>query len=133
MTEDQQLKLQAFFDGELPEKEGREVAAWLAKDADATGLLGELRNTRKALADHEPALKVPESREFYWSKIQRDIERLEPVAAPAKSPSLFVLLRGLLVPVGAVAGVVLAGLIAFHTISPNVRPIHVDAMLADAG
>ena len=31
MTEEQQLKLQAFLDGELPESDRREVAAWLAR------------------------------------------------------------------------------------------------------
>src|ERR1700761_7589383 len=100
MTEEQQLKLQAFLDGELPEKDTREVAAWLAGDADATALLGELRNTRKALADYEPALKVPESREFYWSKIKREIERSTPVEAPAKGPSLFASWRRILLPLG---------------------------------
>ena len=131
MTEEQQLKLQAFLDGELPEKEAREVAAWLARDSDATALLGELRNTRKALADFEPKLKLPESREFYWSKIQREIERLEPAEAPARSSSLFSLFRRLLVPIGAVAALAIAVLL---TIGPGrTRPVQVNAMLADAG
>jgi anti-sigma factor RsiW len=131
MTEEQQLKLQAFLDGELPEKETREVAAWLARDADATALSGELRNTRKALADFDPELKVPESREFYWSKIEREIQPLEPVEETAKGPSLFALLRRLLLPVGAVAAVAVAVLIAVN--SGGARAIHVNSMLADAG
>ena len=91
MSEEQQLKLQAFLDGELSENDSREVAAWLARDADATALVGELRNTRQALAGFEPALKVPESREFYWSKIQREIQHREPetVPAPGRSVSWF--------------------------------------------
>src|SRR5688572_6098577 len=97
MTEDQQLKLQAFLDGELSEKEAREMASWLARDAEATALAGELRNTRKALKDSEPNIRVPESREFYWSKIQREIER-EPAPAPERSASVFGILRRLLVP-----------------------------------
>jgi anti-sigma factor RsiW len=32
------LKIQAFLDGELPEAEAREVAAWVAADAEATAL-----------------------------------------------------------------------------------------------
>jgi anti-sigma factor RsiW len=133
MTEEQQLKLQAFFDGELPEKESREIAAWLAKDADATAMLGELRNTRKALADYEPALKVPETREFYWSKIKREIERREPEQRPVSSVSPFAFLRRLLIPISTVATLVVAVLIAVYMIPGNGRPIHVDAMLADAG
>ncbi|HLX68926.1 MAG TPA: hypothetical protein VKV04_04780 [Verrucomicrobiae bacterium] len=135
MTEEQQLKLQAFLDGELPEKDAREVAAWVARDAEATDLLAELRNTRKALADFEPALKLPESREFYWSKIQREIQRLEPVQAPAKSPSLFTLLRRALLPLGAVAVLAVAGVFAFRQFSTQGGTSHtqVNAMLADVG
>lgn len=133
MTEEQQLKLQAFLDGELPEKDTREVAAWLACDADATALLGELRNTRKALADFEPALKVPASREFYWSKIQREIERSTPAAAPVKSASLFTLFRRILMPLGAVAVVVLGGIFTFHEFAGGQRAVQVNALLGDAG
>jgi anti-sigma factor RsiW len=135
MTDEQQLKLQAFLDGELSDKDAREVAAWLAGDADATALLGELRNTRRALANFEPALKVPESREFYWSKIQREIQRREPESAPApaRSVSLLALLRRVLMPVGGLAVLAIAGVLAFHEIFPGARPVHVNAMLADAG
>lgn len=136
MTDEQQLKLQAFLDGELPEKDAREVAAWLARDADATALLGELRNTRHALADFEPAVKVPESREFYWSKIQREIQRLEPETAPApvRSFSLMTLLRRVIMPVGGLAVLAIAGVLAYNELSPGAPPVHVKAaMLADVG
>ena len=43
MNEEQQLKLQAFVDGELPEAEARGVAAELARNSEATALLNELR------------------------------------------------------------------------------------------
>jgi anti-sigma factor RsiW len=133
MTEEQQLRLQAFLDGELPEKDTRDIAAWLAADADATALLGELRNTRKALVDFEPELKLPESREFYWSKIKREIERSAPVAAPAQSVSPFAWVRRILLPLGAVATIALAGIITFHQFSGGARPVQVNAILADAG
>jgi len=133
MTDEQQLKLQAFLDGELPENDSREVAAWLAADADATALLGELKNTRNALKGFEPELKVPESREFYWSKIKREIERSAPVAAPVETVSLFARLRRVLMPLGAVAAVALMGFLAVHTFSGGQRPIEANVMLADAG
>ena len=103
MTEAQQLKLQALLDGELPENEAREAASWVARDAEATALLAELRNTRKALAGFEPGIKLPESREFYWSKIEREIRRLEPEPRVAESPALLRRLCRLLVPAGALA------------------------------
>jgi len=133
MTEEQQLRLQAFLDAELPEKDTRDVAAWLAGDADATALLGELRNTRKALVDFEPGLKLPESREFYWSKIKREIERSAPVAAPARSVSPFSWVRRILLPLGAVATLALAGIITVHQFGGGARPVQVNAILADAG
>ena len=135
MSDEQQLKLQAFLDGELSEKDAREIAAWLARDPDATALLGELRSTRQALAKFEPDLKVPESREFYWSKIYREIQRREPeiTPAPVRSVSWFALLRRMLMPVGAMAVLAIAGVLAYHELSPGAPPIHVNAMLADAG
>jgi anti-sigma factor RsiW len=133
MTEEKELKLQAFFDGELPEKEAREIAAWLAADADATALLGELRNTRKALSDFEPAVKLPESREFYWSKIAREIRQLEHDKVPEPSVPWFVLLRRILVPAGAFAALAIAGILALHQFGPASGSGEVRTMLADAG
>lgn len=134
MTDEQQLKLQAFLDGELPERDTREVAAWLAGDAEATALLGELRNTRKALGDFEPDVRLPETREFYWSKIQREIERSAPASATVKTPSVFTVLRRVLIPVGAMAALALVGFFTLHQLggsgAPVVRP---SAVLADAG
>jgi|ERR1041385_229085 anti-sigma factor RsiW len=77
MNTESQLKLQAYLDGELAGPEARQVAAWLEKDRDAQALLGELKQTRAELKGNEPEAKVPESREFYWSKIQREILRAE--------------------------------------------------------
>src|SRR6185312_10968658 len=133
MTKEQQLKLQAFLDGELPEKDTREVAAWLAGDADATALLGELRNTRQALVDFEPELKVPESREFYWSKIKREMERSAPLVEQKESVSLFARLRSILLPLGVVATLALAAIITIHQFGGGTRPVQVNAVLADAG
>ncbi len=118
MNEEQQLKLQAFLDGELPEAEARDVAARLARDSEAAALVNELRNTRRALKALEPELPLPESREFYWSKIRREIERLDVPAPAAESASLFTWLRRLLIPAGAVAAVALAVLVA--TLRPGV-------------
>jgi anti-sigma factor RsiW len=131
MTQEQQLKLQAFLDGELSETDTREVAAWVARDADATALVGELKNTRNALKDFEPALKVPDSREFYWSKIKREIERTAPAPAPAETVSLFTWLRRVLMPLGAVAALALVAMLTLH--SGGQRTVAVNSLLADAG
>ena len=119
MEYNQQLKLQAYLDGELPEAEAREVANWLARDREAVALLTELRNTRQALAGFEAGFRVPESEDFYWSKIRREIERLEPVEAPVR-PAIpwFKRLRGLLIPAAAAA--VLAALVPLYGQRPFV-------------
>jgi anti-sigma factor RsiW len=71
------LKLQAYLDNELSASEAKEVAAWVARDQQAAALLGELKMAKAALVGNELEIKVPESREFYWSKISREIERQE--------------------------------------------------------
>lgn len=107
-----QLKLQAYLDGELPEAEARKLANRLAEDPEARALLTELRQTRQALAGFENDLRLPESREFFWSKIQRQIQLLE-APAPARAaplPWLF-RLRRMLIPATGFAVVALLALV----------------------
>jgi anti-sigma factor RsiW len=108
-----QLKLQACLDGELPEGEASELAAGLAQDQEAAALLTELRQTRDALKGSEQVRTLPESREFYWSKIERAIERAEvPAPQPAGASGWVGAFRRFLVPVTGLALLVVAGFIA---------------------
>lgn len=84
MNEESQIKLQAFLDGELPAGEAAEVRQWLERDREARELLAELKNTCAALAGHETAIKLPETHEFYWSKLRREIERQDRQETPRK-------------------------------------------------
>jgi anti-sigma factor RsiW len=109
-----ELKLQAYLDGELPEAEARDVARLLAHDQEAVLLLGELRNTRQALKGSEAIVQLPESREFYWSKISREIQRLErPQPVEQKRPFIFRLQRFLVPVTGALAVAVFLGITLF--------------------
>jgi anti-sigma factor RsiW len=110
MNEDLQLKLQAYLDGELPAGEAEAVRDLLADNAVARDLLVELTNTRDVIVAHEANIKLPESREFYWAKIQREINRELKPAPVAGGFSLVAWLRRALVPVpaGAVAAVAIA-------------------------
>src|SRR5688572_20102616 len=107
MNPDQQLKIQAYLDGELSEREGKQVADLIANNSEARLLFGELQMMKTALADNEVEVKLPESREFFWSKIQRDIRAQEPVEVVERAPSLsfFGWLQRYLVPIGAAAAV----------------------------
>jgi anti-sigma factor RsiW len=131
MNLEQQLKLQALLDGELPESEAREILAWTQRDSAAAALLAELRNTRAAMAKSGPHLSLPESREFFWSKIEREIQRLEPQAASAPKVSIFTVLRRLLLPASAVATVAIAVMIAHFNFLNN-APKAVVEDVADA-
>ena len=103
MDKQTQLDLQALLDGELPEAKAREMTARVARDAEAGNLLAELRNTREALTGFEPVRKLPESREFYWSKIEREINRRQSATERTGAASVFALLRRFLMPASAVA------------------------------
>ena len=129
------MKLQAFLDGELSESEAREVANWVARDKDATALLGELRNTRQALAGFESVMTLPESREFFWSKVQREIDRQEsrqPVAEPSR-PSLLAQWRRFIVSAGAIAAVILVALIAIGPPGSGSVGTEAESAMADPG
>ena len=111
MDKDLQLKIQAFVDGELTEDEAIEVASLAARQPEVNALARELKNTRNALASVETGMLLPESREFYWSKIQREIERLAPAEAPAPGRSPVAALFRWLAPATGLAVLLAAGYI----------------------
>ena len=76
-----ELKLQAYLDGELPAREAKAIADLLGRDAGAQALYQELRIAKSLLVENELERTLPESREFYWSKVQRQIERVESTQA----------------------------------------------------
>ena len=77
-----EVKLQACLDGELSPSEATTLEKLIAGDPDARSLFEELRAIRTLLAGNELDLKLPDTREFYWSKIRRQIE-LEERRTPA--------------------------------------------------
>jgi len=122
MDYDAQLKLQSYLDGELPEPEAREVANLLAQDREAVALFAELRNTRQAFVGLEVGVALPESREFFWSKIEREIERQEQAEPAPRSSPMFAAWRRFLMPAGAVAALAMAALIGLFSDSQG--PTH---------
>jgi anti-sigma factor RsiW len=107
--QEQNLRLQALLDGELEAADARAIEQWLAQDADARALFAELQQTRLQLAGNEAELRLPESREFFWSKIERDIRRLETAESGApRTTAPLAWLRRWLAPAAAFAAVALA-------------------------
>jgi anti-sigma factor RsiW len=84
MNERKSLELQAYLDQELSPRQAEKVAAWLEQDGQARALHAELKVIRSTLSGNELETKLPESREFYWSKIERAIRE-----RPAKPRPLF--------------------------------------------
>ena len=135
MDYDVQLKLQAFLDGELPEAEASKVAMWVAGDHETAALLQELRNTRKALAEFEEEIRLPDSREFFWSKLEREIQRLKTAAPRVEPVPSFALWRRFLVPASAFALVFVAGVVLTRPAGPAGRTAaaEIETALADSG
>jgi anti-sigma factor RsiW len=130
---EKQLRLQSFLDGELPETEANEVARWVAQDQEASALLTELRQTHQALGGFEEGIKLPESREFYWSKIQREIARAEsPRSAPAPNASWAARFRRFLMPATGLAVVALLALIVTRE-GGGLGDANVETALEDSG
>ena len=112
------IKLQAHLDGELTGREAQQVAALVENDAEARALFGELQQTKVWLKANEPEMRLPESREFFWSKIERDIQRLETAPAEKHTPAWALFFRHHL---SAIAGTsVAAALVVFVAFQMNV-------------
>ena len=110
---EKQLKLQAFLDEELAADERQRVESSFLQDPEATALLAELRMTRGVLAGYEEGIKLPESREFYWSKIERGIRAAEqPSPARSGETALRLWWRKWLMPAGAFAALAIAAWLA---------------------
>lgn len=102
-NDDFELKLQAYVDGELSAQETAVVHERLSRDAVGQSLVTELRNTKAALAENETELKFPESREFFWSKVQEEIERQDRAPASVLRVNWITWVRHHLVSVGGAA------------------------------
>lgn len=81
MNHETELRIQAWLDGELAEPEAREAALEAQRDPAFPPLVAELKRTKAILQGNELPRAVPETREFYWSKIERAIRAAEPVPA----------------------------------------------------
>lgn len=135
MKQDLQFKLQAYLDGELSSGEAKVVADLVAQSADTRALLAELTNTRSALAGFEAEIKLPETREFYWSKIARDIQRQEKRVSVGAPASILTVLRRLMVPAGIMVALLMGMLVIKQQLGVDRRleVAETDTAQVDAG
>ena len=108
MKQEDRLKIQAWLDGELAPKESARIADLIDNDLEAKELSEDLRAMQKALEVGEKTAVLEDSREFYWSQVERQIEAEEPITENAQpelvSGSLGNPLRWL-IPVGSLAAI----------------------------
>jgi anti-sigma factor RsiW len=135
-TTEQILDLQAYVDGELPPERRAQVEAALSADADARELVAGLRNLSGLIRANEPELKVPASREFYWSQIQRQIDAAEKQSREEAVPAASALgwLRWLVPALGVATVAVVVSLRPGKTPDTNVTlaAANVDSFQADS-
>ena len=108
MKQEDRLKIQAWLDGELAPQESARIADLIDNDLEAKELADDLRAIQKALEVGEKQTVLEDSREFYWSQVERQIEAEEPITENAQpelvSGSLGNALRWL-IPVGSLAAI----------------------------
>lgn len=100
------LEIQASADGETSAVKDRVLRQYLAKDPEAKRLHTEISRLRAILGEHESAIKVSDSREFYWFQIQRRIQVDEQVAKTAQAMSAGMHIWRWLAPMMAISAVI---------------------------
>ena len=134
MEHEKQLKLQAYLDGELDAADSRVIADWVAQDPEASALLAELRQTSESLTGFEQGIQLPESRELYWSKIQRQIQRQQtPLPEPAPIAGWAYRLRRVLMPLTGLAVAALLFLVVTRESGTAHGDAGVETALQDSG
>ncbi len=103
------LEVQAYLDGELESSRRAAIAALCEQDTAARALRDSLQVVRDTVRQHEPEHRLSDSREFYWSQIQRRIAAAERQAEtrPARPLPAWTGLFRWLVPVAGLAAVTL--------------------------
>ena len=126
MTREELLQLQAWTDGELPEAESRRWQQRVDSDPQARAVLHQLQQVQTLLqAFDESQIRLPESREFYWSKIARAIQaQAQPTTTPILQPwsARISALKRWLAPAAALATLAAALLLTLPSSHPTEYP-----------
>ena len=122
MKHEDKLRIQAWMDGELAPKEAAQIATLIEENPEALALSEELRVVENALHFGEKPVILDDSRDFYWSQIELQIEAGEPLPEPYVSPvtASSNLLRWM-VPVGSLGAIVIL-MVNFGAMSPQPQP-----------
>ena len=109
MNEETLMQVQAYLDNELTPADARKVAEVISTDPEARAIYQELKDTREILTTTgEAPLQLQDTREFYWSQIQRRIAAAEPRPATASINSWWLRLVAPLAGAAALFAVLLS-------------------------
>lgn len=110
MKDETLLQVQAYLDNELSPADARKVAEVISADPEARAIYQELKDTRELLVNTgEAPLRLQDSRDFYWSQVQRRITAAEPRAArPASTGAWWIRLVAPLTGAAALFAVLLS-------------------------
>jgi len=102
------LEIQAYLDGELDPGRKAAIATLCQQDPETRSLYDALKSLRETVRENEPEHRLTDSREFYWSQVQRRIAAEERKNAQPVDPQFaWSRLIRWLVPVGGLAAVAL--------------------------
>ncbi len=113
MKHEIELKIQGYLDGQLASAERQEIAELIDRDPEARRLHEQLAVARTLLTANEPEYTLAETREFYWSKIEREIRKQAAAREPVRTFALgwqnwWVRLAGSFAAVALLSAVVLS-------------------------
>ena len=123
MRNEDELRLQAWVDGEIHTNEDTSLAEWIKSHPKAREVFDEIRSIKTLLKAGEKPVKVRETREFYWAQIDRRIDAVEiekPYGVEEPASSWMIWCRQWLVPVGGLVAVLV--LISMNGMQLGVLP-----------
>jgi len=122
MKHEDKLRIQAWMDGELAPKEAAQIATLIEQNPEALALSEELRVVENALHIGEKPALLDDSRDFYWSQIERQIDAEDLLPEPRPTPIIATgnLMRWM-VPVGSLGAIVVL-IVNFGSMSPQSQP-----------
>lgn len=107
-TNPDETRLALWLDDELTGADLAEMEAWAATRQEQLAAREELRSFRKMISAHLSASEEPPYPDFFLSRVNQGIRRLQLAEATPKPAPLVPLWRSWLIPVAACAGMVLA-------------------------
>ena len=102
-----ELKIQALVDGELTESEAEQMRECMDNDVRLQILYAQLIQTKDLISKHEMPRILPESGDFYWTKIAQEIGGVEPANQGSNNSLVIKWLFRRLVPLLGIATIVL--------------------------